>query len=138
VDEYDPVHEDELIYRRIHRSFFDPAVDPPIRAEAFRPREDDTTGLSVLRALFVQPEATCANIDPARAHDYYVARLSVRALQALGLTVEPDPIAGGPPGHAVIPQLTWANYQANKKQRKTTLFELAKLASADIVHRPTA
>jgi hypothetical protein len=55
----------------------------------------------------------------------------------LGLTVEPDPVPGGPPGHAVIPQLSWQAYQSQKQHWKPILVELAKLASSDIVHQQT-
>jgi hypothetical protein len=83
-----------------------------------------------------QPLDTLANVDPAKAKDYYVARLSVRDLLNLGLNVEPDPITGGPLGHAVIPELSWPAYQANKQKLKPILVQLARLAGADIVNVP--
>jgi hypothetical protein len=138
MDENDPVDESEFVLRRIHLSFFDPALSTPIRAEAFRPLQNDESGLSVFRALFVQPAGTLAGIDASKAKNYYVARLEVRRLRGLGLTVEPDPIAVGPPGHAVIPELIWSAYIAQKRQWKAILVELAKLASPEIVHRPSA
>ncbi len=137
MDEHDPVGDAEFVYRRIHRTFFDPAVLIPIRLGAFRPNPNDKTGLSVFRAGFGKPADTLVNIDPAKAKDYYVARLSAGELRKLGLTVEPDPVPGGPPGHAVIPELSWPAYQAQKQRWKPILVELAKLASADIVHQPS-
>jgi hypothetical protein len=136
MDEREPVEDNESVYRRIHGSFFDPSVPVPIRRGAFRPNPTDTTGLSVFRARFLQPASILANIDPAKATSYYVARLSVRDLRNLGLTVVPEPAVDGPPGHAVIPELSLPAYEADKQRLKQILFELAKLASADIVHRP--
>ena len=134
MDEHAPVDESEFVYRRIPRAYYDASLPIPIQREAFRPTANDTTGLSVFRAQFAQPLDTLTNVDPAKAKDYYVARLSVRDLRKLGLAVEPDPIAGGSPGHAIIPELSSAAYQANKQSLKPILVELAKLASADIVH----
>jgi hypothetical protein len=65
-----------------------------------------------------------------------VSRLFVRELKNLGLTVIPEPDPKGPPGHAVIPELSWQNYHGQKQRWKPILAALAKLASADIIHRP--
>ncbi len=136
MDETDPVEDSEFVYRRIHPTFFDAALPIPVQREAFRPNQNDTTGLSVFRAGLAKPAEALANLDPAKAKDYYVARLAVRDLRKLGLTVGPEPVPGGPLGHAVIPDLSWPAYQAQKQHWKAILLELAKLASADIVHRP--
>jgi len=138
MDERQPVEDSEFVYRRIHRSFFDPTVPIPIRMAAFRPNENDTTGLSVFRARFVQPPDTLANVDKAKTNDYYVVGLSVRDLRNLGLTVNPEPAAVGPRGHAVIPELRWQVYASQKDLCKPLLVELAKLASANIVHPPSS
>ena len=137
MDENDPVDDGEFVYRRIHPTFYDPSQPIPVRLLAFRPSEQDAAGLSVLRAQFARPQDVLANRDPAKMAGYYVARLAVRQLRALGLSVIPDPIPGGPAGHAVIPELACDSYQNNKKQWKPVLTELAKLASADIVLGPT-
>ncbi len=134
MDEQDPVDDSEFVYRRIPRAYYDATLAIPVQREAFRPTENDTTGLSVFRAQFAHPLDTLATVDPAKAKDYYVARLSVRDLRKLGLTVAPNPLADGPPGHAIIPELKWSAYQANKQTMKPILVELAKLASTDIVH----
>jgi hypothetical protein len=130
--------DSEFVYRRIPGIYFNPGLPVPVQREAFRPNANDTAGLSVFRARFAQPLDTLVNVDPAKREDYYVARLSVEALRKLGLTVQPDPLPGGPPGHAVIPELGWNAYQANKVRWKPTLVALAKLASADVVHGPAA
>jgi len=136
MDELDPVDDAEFVYRRIHRTFFDKNAPIPVQFPAFRPNVNDSTGLSVFRALFVQPAQTVANIDPAKANEYLVARLLVQDLLRLGLTVAPEPAGDEAPGHAVIPQLSWDAYRADKQKWKPILVELAKLASKDLVHLP--
>ncbi|HYV34792.1 MAG TPA: hypothetical protein VE988_03750 [Gemmataceae bacterium] len=135
MTEHDPVEESETVYRRIPGVFFNGQLTIPVQREAFRPTPKDHTGLSVFRAQFAQPTDALANVNPLKVKDYFVARLFVRALLNLGLTINPEPKAEGPAGHAVIPQLTWDAYQADKERWKPILVELAKLASADIVHR---
>jgi hypothetical protein len=121
MDERDPVDDGEFIYRRIHRVFLDPKTQILVQFPAFRPNQNDTTGISVFRAHFLRPVDTLVHIDPAKARDYCVARLAVGDLRSLGLTVIPNPLAGGPPGHALIPELSLATYQAHKKQFKMVL-----------------
>jgi hypothetical protein len=137
MDERDPVDDSEFVYRRIHVSFVNPAVPIPVQLPAFRPNANDVTGLSVFREAFVSPADTLAAVDVAKVKEYYVARLAVASLRNLGLSVRPEPVPGGPLGHAVIPELSWQAYQADKRRWKPIIAELAKLASADIVHRPS-
>ena len=132
-DESDPVTTDEHVLRQIHTTRYDPSLPVPVRRDAFEPNKLDTTGISVFRERFT----TAANLanygrQPGR---YYIARLSVRDLWGLGLTVIPAPVKGGIPGHAVIPEL---NSSTAKKRSKELQRDLAKLASRDIVCEPTA
>ncbi len=111
MDEHDAVDDGEVVYRRIHRLFIVPSVQILIQFPAFRPTANDSTGLSVFRSRFLlQPEDALANVAPDKIKHYYVARLAVRDLRNLGLTVVPERNPGGPPGHAVIPELSWAAY----------------------------
>ncbi len=137
ANEHEPVDRTESVYRRIHPKFYNAAAPLPVLYEAFRPNRNDQTGLSVLRARFAKPEDCLIGIDPASVGGFAVAELAVRDLATLGLTVRPDPSAGGPPGHAVIVELSWDAYQADKKNRKLVLLELAKLASIAIVRGPS-
>ena len=134
MDQQEPVDDIEFVYRRIHPSYYNPALPVAVLLEAFRPSKSDTTGLSVLRARFAQPQDTLANRDPAKVRGYRVAQLAVARLRLLGLSVRPEPVPGGPPGHAVIPELAWDAYEASKAQWKPVLLELAKLASGVIVY----
>ncbi len=135
MDELQPIDENEFVYRRVHADFFDGSLLISVKSSAFRPSKNDITGLSVFRACFASPLDTLPP-DAGKAKAYYVARLAVRDLAKLGLTVRAEPVSGGPPGHCVIPELTWQGYQGQKQHWKPILLELAKLASADIVHRP--
>ena len=66
--------------------------------------------------------------------EYYVARLRVGELEALHLTVVPDE---PPTGHVRLAELSYAAYERDKERWKPVLIELARLASAQIVHGPT-
>jgi hypothetical protein len=136
MDEHEPVQDGEFVYRRIHRSFLDANIPIPISRGAFCPNHHDMTGLSVFRARFVKPVDILANVEAEKRNDYYIARLAVRDLHQLGLSIVAEPEVVGPPGHAVIPELSWLSYHAEKQRLKVIQLNLAKLASADIVHVP--
>jgi hypothetical protein len=136
MDEDQPVEDSEYVFRRIHPDFFNASLAIAVTREAFRPTKKDSSGLSVFRAGLAKPSDTLANLDQEKAKKYYVAQLPVSELRKLGLTVVPNPIPCGPPGHAIIPQINWHNYQAGKDHWKPILLALARLASANIVHRP--
>ena len=136
MDELEPVNDSEFVYRRIHPNFYRSAMPIAVMLEAFRPNRNDSTGLSVFRARFAQPE-DCLPLDRAKRAGYFVARLAVADLRNFGLTVQPDPLPGGPRGHAVIPELSWGSYEGDRARWRPTLLALAKLASKDVVHRPS-
>ena len=129
-----PLPPDEFILRRIHRSHCDRQLPVSILLAAFRPSKADTTGLSVYRAKDVSPAEVAAT--GRKPGEYYVVRLPVRALQALNLTVVADEQPDGPPGHALIPELSLTAYEQTKEPLKAVLVELARLASEAIVHEP--
>lgn len=136
MDEHDPVDDGEFVYRRIHRNQFDGTAEISVQFPAFRPNQNDMDGVSLFRARFLQPADTLAHINESKAKDYYVARIAVRDLRNLGLTLKPDPIPGGPAGHVIVPELNWPAYHTNTQTWKPIIVELARLASADVVHRP--
>jgi hypothetical protein len=137
MDELQPVDDSEFVYRRILQRFYDPELPVPIPPLAFRPNQNDTTGISVFRARFVEPADTLVGVDADKRTTYYVAQLLIRDLRKLGLTVIPEPDPEGPAGHAVIPELSWKAYQANKRDLREIQLELGKLASEGIVLRPS-
>jgi hypothetical protein len=105
---------------------------------AFQPNENDDTGVSVYRERFVTAAGTLANIPAEKRGDYYVVRLAVRDVQLLGLTVVPEPDPHGPSGHAVVPELSWHAFQADKRRLKQIQIALAELASSAIVLHASA
>lgn len=121
------------MWRRIHQSFFRDGLLIPVLRGAFTPNQSDTTGLSVYRERFVTAEETLANIDPEKRPQYRVVRLPVEELRQLGLSVIPEPDPEGPPGHAVIPELSWSAYQADKPRLRDIQIELTELASKNLV-----
>jgi hypothetical protein len=134
MDEQQPVDASEFVYLRIPRIYYQAGLPIPIHPAAFRPNSNDTTGLSVFRAAFVQPADT---IEAGKRNNYYVVQIAVQDLHRLGLTVVPEPDPNGPLGHAIIPELSWQAYQADKQRMKQIQFELAKPASAALVHQPS-
>jgi hypothetical protein len=68
--------------------------------------------------------------------EYLVARIHVEDLQSLGLSVIRDDLAMGPPGHALIPEISSDAYQRDKAKCKAIMVELARLASSQIVYFP--
>jgi hypothetical protein len=125
-DELQPVDDSEFVYRRIPQRFYDPELPVPIPPLAFRPNQNDTTGISVFRARFVEPSDTLVGVDADKRTAYYVAQLLVRDLRKLGLTVIPEPDPEGPAGHTVIPELSWQAYQANKRSLREIQLELGE------------
>jgi hypothetical protein len=128
------VEADEFVLRRIHQSHCDPALPVAIFLAAFRPTKADTAGLSVFREKEISAEQVAAS--GRKPDEYYVARLHVEDLQALGLSVERDELPLGPRGHAVIPEISTHMYQSDKGKCKAIMIELARLASSRIVYCP--
>ena len=113
LDGTEPVADDELLYRRIPVSqrWYDPAADPKPMLQAFRPRPDDVTGLSVVRGEFYSTPEEAAQ-GPSKS-GYFVAVLRVGDLRAHGIEVVARPVEGIL-GHAEITNLTAANRDSDK------------------------
>jgi len=111
-DETEPITDDELLYRRIPAALnlYDPRREPHLRPDAFRPNQNDMTGLSVYRAKFKSVEEAAQGRE---GKSYYVAVLRTGDLRARGIEVVPRPIAGDP-GHAEIPGLTYQNRKTDE------------------------
>ena len=106
-DAEEPIADDELLYRRVHLTEYDPAIDPKVSPQAFRPRRYDETGLSLYRAKHATAEDVAAN---SRGKKYYVAVVRAGDLRRHGMQIEPAPgTEGGPAGHAEIVNLTYRN-----------------------------
>jgi hypothetical protein len=132
----DPVRPDEFVLRRIHKNHCSADLPRVVHLAGFRPSREDATGLSVFREAYVSAAQVAAS--GRKAGEYTVVRLSVEALARLGLTVVPDEDPDGLPGHAVIPQLSFPEYERDKQRLKDILLELARLGTQAIVLEPEA
>ncbi len=109
-DGWEPVADDEILYRRIPAAsgFYDPLVDPHVSPLAFRPTTSDSTGLSLSRAKYQTLQAAGRGREGRR---YYVAVLRARDLRRAGMEIVPSPLENDP-GHCEIADLTFANRRA--------------------------
>ena len=108
------IADGELLLRRIPASqnwvdLQTKSVDPL----AFRPRQSDTTGLSLSRAKYGGPAKEAAR--GASGKQFYIAILSVDRLREVGIDVVPSPLPGHA-GHAEIPALTFENRRSNQSR----------------------
>lgn len=108
ADEAEPISDDEILFRRVpvSKEWVD---EHGVSAEAFAPRKDDLSGLSIFRAKFL-PLAEAAR--GASKQGYYVLELSAGDLRGAGIGVVPAPVADKP-GHAEIPALKYARPESN-------------------------
>jgi hypothetical protein len=132
-----PVGDNEIIYRRIPLVWCD-QKQGLVKIEAFKPGEQDVTGLSVSRAKYRQRAADTAR--NTRGKQYYIASLKVSELRKHGIDVVPRPLhSDNPehpehdPSHAEIPQLT---YQARKSDRCMEIMHLLATVLCDSVDGP--
>lgn len=128
------IDDDENVLRRIHQTFYRRDLPIPVSRAAFEPNKNDIDGLSVFRAEFITPERLV--LDRKEPTLYCVAALPVLNLRRLSLTVLSAEI-DNLPGHAIIPELAYSAYQANKHRLKEILVELARLVSTRIVFGPS-
>ena len=104
-DGTEPITDDEILYRRIptRPDYYNPDTSDRPSPLAFRPRDDDTTGLSVFRAKYVTPTGLAEN---DRGKRYFIGFLRASVMRSFGMDVVPDPIPPTNLGHAEIPDLT--------------------------------
>ncbi|NQT41348.1 MAG: hypothetical protein HQ581_27920 [Planctomycetes bacterium] len=125
-DGTEPIADEELLYRRIPAAWYDPDVDPSVALDAFRPRKDDVTGLSICRAKYKSAEEAAASERPGKI--YFIAVLRAGDLRRCGMEVVPRPLEGDP-GHAEISSL---NY---RRRRDKNVIEWKKLLAHDLALR---
>src|SRR5688572_14431574 len=89
----EPVDAGELIYRRIPVSMDWYSPSAGLSPEAFDPRKDETTGISVSRDKYQTVEQAAAG--PSKK-GYWVAIFRAADLQRNGIRVEPRPTAENP------------------------------------------
>lgn len=102
------VGEDEWLLRRIQEDQGPTENNRRPSALAFRPhRERDLDGLSLYRESFVSPEELAKWGRKDRR--YFVARILVRDVQELGMSVRVVADPHGKPGHVILPELNATN-----------------------------
>ena len=108
-DESDPIADDEILYRRVpvSKEWID---EHGVSAEAFAPRKDDLTGLSVYRQRFLTLEDAARG---ASKQGYYVIELRAGDLRNAGIDIVATPLEGVR-GHAEIPGLKYENPASNE------------------------
>src|SRR5262245_39983879 len=114
---FEPIDDDEILYRRVRFLHFDRNVRSTPDPEAMRPIEEDSDGLSLRRARYW----TVQQIAEGRpGKKYYVAHLRARDVRSLelgeaSLTLKPDdPTAADClKGHCVIPELVYATRRSD-------------------------
>jgi hypothetical protein len=104
-DGTEPIDKDEFVYRRVHEGtgYFDASRTPQLSASAFKPLNNDRDGISVTRKNYVRGPADVAATGYFGKR-YFVIELRAGDLQAIGLTIRPDP-QPGEMGHALIPEI---------------------------------
>ena len=119
-----PIDDDELVYRRIpvRQGWYANGVLSP---QAFHPRRDEISGISVERARFKSIEDAARGPSP---DGYHVAVLKVADLRASGLHVvrRPEVPGGYDEAHAELPDLNAGNRRSDEAIHfKETLVVLA-------------
>lgn len=101
-DGTEPIEDDEELYRRIpvSRCWYSQGSLAP---QAFEPRKDEDTGISVYRKKYKTIEEAAKSIKGKGP--YYVVVLNAGILQQSGIRIEPRPLEEDP-GHAELPDLT--------------------------------
>jgi len=131
-DEASPVSPDEMVVRLIWKDFHKPGQAVSIGEGAFRPKPNETDGISVFRAACLDDTRdVLAVIAPEKRDKYALALLPVSELLALGLTVQPARIEALP-GHAVVPELNITGIPTGPAG-KTLLRQLAAIAAKNLI-----
>jgi hypothetical protein len=110
----EPIADDEVLYRRIPVST-DWYAGGVVSPDAFHPRNDEFTGISISRAKYYE-SVTVAARGPSK-RGYYVASLRASQLREHGIEPVPRPILDSDPpdpGHAELPCLTAGNRRTDQ------------------------
>ncbi len=100
----DVLADDEVLYRRVVRSYLPADGDPPSNL-AFRPNREDTDGISFYRAKHRTP-VEIATPSRGGAESQFVGVLRAGDVRAIVGELIVDP---ADPGHVTAPQLNWNN-----------------------------
>lgn len=131
----DRIADDEIVYRRVlaRSDYCIPDSDRPIQWIAYKPSERDSSGISVWRAKYVQPDQAIRTAKSGRS--YYLIALKVRDLRQLGAKVVASPEEGGF-GHATITSLSWNRYRGSQKKDVMELASRIAFEASGVVLGP--
>ena len=132
---------DEVLLRTVPNSvgYYTPGMGNwAVNPNAFEPSPKDVDGISLFRRDFVTRDQL------AKASAYTtgvrVAHLSAREFGTLNLSVKPSPNPQQPPGHVVVPEMSFVKKTAQTKDKKQRIHdlaqELAQIASRNGVYSP--
>src|SRR5437764_1390863 len=124
----EPITDDETIYRRIPVSM-NWYSENDLSPEAFAPRKDDETGLSMTRAKYKTIEQAGVGLGK---RGYYVVAFRASDVRAAGIEIKPDRREDDP-GHCELPQITIHN--AEQDETLNLQMKLASLGK-NHVHGP--
>lgn len=131
--EGEPVTPDEFVIRLVWGAFLRPGEPVPVQPVAFKPRDDETDGISVFRlACLNDPKDALIAMAPEKRDRYAIAMIPVSELLALGLSVMPAKI-DTVPGHAVLPELNITAVNANRSWWKVLQLQLVALAAKTLI-----
>lgn len=127
----EPVADDEILFRRVSEAsgWYDPTSDRPVAWLAFKPNENDVSGLSVWRAKY-RSAAETATIGAQPGRRYFVLALRAGELRRVGVSIVPSPGEGGV-GHVSLSNLNAIQYRENKDAMRN----LAERIACEIVDR---
>lgn len=109
ADAPDHVRDDEILYRRLLSSKYDPLSDHSIPQDAFRPSRHDQNGISWYRAKDLTPEQVAS--AGRNLQGYHVLAVRAGDLRARGLTLVAD---DDPKGHVSIPEMNYNNRRSDE------------------------
>jgi hypothetical protein len=109
-----PIDDDEILFRRIPVSMGWYA-NGLLSSEAFAPRRDEHSGISVYRKRFRSLEEVAQGKSKL---GYYVVSLRVADLRKAGIEVVPQPVVpeGWDDAHAELPGLNTNNRRTNSAE----------------------
>lgn len=110
----EPIAPGETLYRRVpdKKDYYGPGLPHPLAKLAFRPGKQDTTGLSLSRAKYIDPER-CAHLGLGAS--YYVVAFPASDLLEQGIRVEPRPTLEDR-GHCELPDLNSENRRGPREE----------------------
>lgn len=131
--EDEPVTPDESVIRLIWGAFLRPGEPVPVQPVAFKPRDDETDGISVFRlACLSDPKDALGVMAPEKRDRYAITVIPIAELLAPGLTVKPAKV-DTVPGHAVLPELNITAVKSNRLWWKELQLKLVELAAKHLI-----